>query len=800
MAQQFISFAQNPEFRPLPAIDNAGKAAAAAKKELAQLKQYFDSRRVVDQQAIEDARFSGQNIKALASLTESGTKYFEALTKQTELDKRVGEQWEAYTNGIDPETAAAETQYEALAQGENEAIANARVGQDSITTQQLEDLRQIGRGYQGQRASLIDGRNKYAAYLTNFVASDQYVTYNGKLYKAFDLLSEGGTNYDQKLEAALAQGRLNFIKENGYQNATKTAFVSILGPTIDAVENNLRLNKTTAAIASKQKDELARIDALTKDSVSRVKGPVSLAELQGVFNQSTNDYRINNTGLTRREGNARAVEILTRTLIENDVPGNIEKLKLVQQIPGQEGTELGRLYGPEIQKAIVEASKDEKEADGIAADRIEEELYDSLEQETTVEGRAAKIAAAVKELEGLRSITGDRRAQALRGDSPTLILDPDSKINDAVLKQKVAQGDYPDFTATTNAYQAGRYSKQAYDDYVKGYSQVAKSKDPIVKETFDGYQEGLDRQVETKLGLKKDPTGKFNLVGKPLPYVDYATSSALVTAINRDLVIERNRLLRNTTETDPVKLAQIVDAGLDKWEKANFRTVGGKYYLDGFWDATLQEVTDAKTAETRFKKHFDKFKDPTFRNAPSSLPKKLSSNYDPTKPISVDVALDYSPSRGDMLFDDTQVASYKAAWDAGMLDPELVNASESVNMSPLDLMNYELAAHQQAPYKPKVDAASISGAKQGTHAFELAGFPPRSAGYLSAAVSSMTDWSDPEGLDLEQWAEQMRLLNPRAYRLLMSPNSSNRHMQYALTELIGPDIPDLSALAQYLSA
>ena len=142
----------------------------------------------------------------------------------------------------------------------------------------------------------------------------------------------------------------------------------------------------------------------------------------------------------------------------------------------------------------------------------------------------------------------------------------------------------------------------------------------------------------------------------------------------------------------------------------------------------------------------------------------------------------------------------RVAWDNGNIDPGLVNASDGVNMSPLDLMNYELAAHQQAPYTPQIDTASISGAKQGAHAFELAGFPSRSAGFMAAAISYTTDWSDPESLQLEQWAEQMRLENPRAYGLLMAPGSSPRHMQQAMNELAGMELPNLSALAQYLTA
>jgi len=798
---QFESFARVPGFRPRSVVDTAGQVREQTARELDQMRQFFASRRLTDQQRIEDTRFVGQDLQALASLTQSGTKYFEDLAKQTAKDKEIGEQWAAWTEGIDDQTVAVEKEAEATAAIQNEAVSSAREGQDAATVRRLEEQRRIGRGFQGQKASLIDGRNKYAAYLTNYVASNAPIMWQGRYIAASELLSEGGAGYDQKLDAVIQQARFEFIKNNGYQYATKTAFVEILAPTISASENSIRLNKTTQALAQYQKDEAAAVDARTRDSVSRVTGPVSLADLQQVWNESTDDYRLNNTGLSRRQANARAVGVLARQFILNNTPGNIEKLKLVQQVPGQKGTELGILYGPEIDAAIVEASRDEEQTDTVQANQIEENLYNFLSQEgLTPQARATGIDKAIAELNGLNSRIGFLRARKLAGDSGTLVLDPNSAVNDARLEQQIASGDLPDYETTINGGKAGRYSPEAIKKFEDAYSQKRKAANPIIKETFDGYQESLDRQVEQRLGLKKDPQGKLNIVGRLLSYIDYPTASALATAINRDLVIQRDRILRNSEQTSPEKLAAELDAKLAAWEKANFYTPGGKYYLGGFWNADPREVDDKDKGKAKYKKFFDKFKEADFRNAPSSLPKNLSNSYDPTKPISAEVALDYSPTRGDTLFDSLDLEEYKTAWESGTIDRNFINASNSVNMSPLDLINYELAAHQEAPYKPKVDTASISGPKQGAHAFELAGFPSRSAGYLSAAISAITDWSDPQSIELEKWAEQMRLENPRAYRLLMNPNSSDRHMQLAVSELLGPDIPNLSALAQYLTA
>lgn len=798
---QFESFARVPGFSPRSVVDTAGQVRERTAKELEQMRQFFGSRRITDQQRIEDTRFVGQDLQALASLTESGTKYFEALAKQTAKDKEIGEQWDAWTKGIDDQTIIAEKEAEATAAVQNEAVSAARQGQDPLVVQRLEEQRKLGRGFQGQKASLIDGRNKYAAYMTNYVASNAPILWQGQYIPASELLAEGGAGYDQKLDAVIQQGRFDFIKNNGYQYATKTAFVEILAPTISSVENNIRLNKTTQSLAQYQKDEAARVDARTRDSVSRVTGPVSLADLQQVWNESTEDYRINNTGLSRRQANARAVGVLARAFVQNNVPGNLEKLKLVQQVPGQKGTELGTLYGPEIQAAIVEASRDEEQTDTVQANQLEQELYNKLSQEgLTPETRAAEIDKTVAALNGLNSRIGYLRARKLAGDSGTLVLDPNSNVNDARLEQQIVSGDLPDYETTINAGRAGRYSPEAIKKFEDAYSQKRKAGNPIVKETFDGYQESLDRQVEQRLGLKKDPQGKLNIVGRLLSYVDYPTAAALSTAINRDLVIQRDRILRNSLETDPEKLSAELDAKLSAWEKANLYTAGGKYYLNGFWLDDPRNATDKKIGPKKYKAFFDKFKDPKFRSAPSSLPKNLSSSYDPTMPISAEVALDYSPSRGDTLFDAVDLDDYKVSWENGVLDRGFINAADSVNMSPLDLINYELAAHQEAPYKPKVDTASISNPKQGAHAFELAGFPSRSAGYLSAAISALTDWSDPQSIELEQWAEQMRLENPRAYRLLMNPNSSDRHMQLAVNELLGPNVPNLSALAQYLTA
>ena len=58
---KFQKFALDPEFRPVSSFDTASRQAQYAKEQVAQLQEFMNSRRVTDQQAIEDARFSGQN-------------------------------------------------------------------------------------------------------------------------------------------------------------------------------------------------------------------------------------------------------------------------------------------------------------------------------------------------------------------------------------------------------------------------------------------------------------------------------------------------------------------------------------------------------------------------------------------------------------------------------------------------------------------------------------------------------------------------------------------------------------------
>ena len=116
MAQQYRRYAPNPQYNPLYAVDNAGKAADAARKEIQQMRDFYQSRRVVDQQIIEDTRFVGQDAQTLASLTKTGADYFKQLAKQTAEDKEVGATWDAYNKGIEDHTVLTETQAEATAE------------------------------------------------------------------------------------------------------------------------------------------------------------------------------------------------------------------------------------------------------------------------------------------------------------------------------------------------------------------------------------------------------------------------------------------------------------------------------------------------------------------------------------------------------------------------------------------------------------------------------------------------------------------------------------------------------------
>lgn len=317
---QYESYALGPKFDPPTPVDNTTKARKRYQQELNQLQDFFNQNRVVDQQRIEDARFAGQDAKALAPFLKSAGETTQAFLKKANEDKIIGQYVESAMRE-DPRISAVEDQtYEfgSQAQGGSKLF-------DGIANEQ---------------AFLTDVAATLDSQVNGLLQSNYMVNYNGQQIPLFQLAQNPAT-------AALAT---NFAlqqvyKNRGVQFATKRGFVEILKPMHRQVLSNRTSNLITQANAVQQRSNQSALKQEASASAARLTklaqdGQLSDAEVEAAFLNLADKGRGTNTGFSASETQVAILDSMLST-VERDEALNT-KLQNVRLRGG--GQRLGDLY------------------------------------------------------------------------------------------------------------------------------------------------------------------------------------------------------------------------------------------------------------------------------------------------------------------------------------------------------------------------------------------------------------------------------------------------------------------------
>ena len=80
---EYQRFAKEPSYQVETPITRGDAAQAKAQQDIQRQQEFYNSNRIVDQQRIENARFAGQNLQALAPFAQSIVKQIEEIEKQS---------------------------------------------------------------------------------------------------------------------------------------------------------------------------------------------------------------------------------------------------------------------------------------------------------------------------------------------------------------------------------------------------------------------------------------------------------------------------------------------------------------------------------------------------------------------------------------------------------------------------------------------------------------------------------------------------------------------------------------------
>ena len=190
---------------------------------------------------------------------------------------------------------------------------------------------------------------------------------------------------------------------------------------------------------------------------------------------------------------------------------------------------------------------------------------------------------------------------------------------------------------------------------------------------------------------------------------------------------------------------QLLQKTANEWYQQNVLTKGGKYYL-----GDLQDASDSGNwGSGKYPKESMKYWN-NLVNSPELLatPQGLSMSSAPQdftrRSISSITRSEFNPVRGDRLFAPDALESYADTYkENGSFPPGLIDAAETVGMSPLALLQQQLGSYGMEPVVPNTSGSGvdISTAEQGARFLMTKGFPARGASFLSGNITQESSWN-----------------------------------------------------------
>ena len=395
---EYQSFALGPVFQPPTPTDNTTKARKNYEKELSLLQEFFNNNTVVDQQRVEDTRFAGQDLKALAPFAESLTKYATDVAKQTNKDKVIGQ----LVDGVmqeDPRISAVE--------GQTYEFGKRAEGGTKLFT-----------GVANERAFLTDVGATLDADVAALLQSNYMVNYNGQQIPLFQLAQNPATA-SLAVDFALRQ----VYKNRGVDYATKAGFVEILSPIHRSVLTNRTTNLISQANSVQQRSNQGALKQQSSAAAATMiqladKGQLTPEVVGSTFVELADNSLKLNTGLTPSESQ---ILILGQMLATSQRNETLNTLLQDVRLPGG-GQRLGDLY-PKVftdDQARIEDNQikfDRRQAEQLAGDGRQEilQMYQNGAPQSVIDERVRDLTEQITNIDPVVGATFSNGAYTLRG-------------------------------------------------------------------------------------------------------------------------------------------------------------------------------------------------------------------------------------------------------------------------------------------------------------------------------------------------------------------------------------------------
>ena len=617
-------------------------------------------------------------------------------------------------------------------EGQADAVSTAQ-RQIEQKTGDLNTGESFRRQYAGMSAGVVSesvlltqARMSYGTYMNQFMNSNVEVMG----VPARELIARGDVAATQ---AVMAAGRQSFFKDFGLGRASKRGLVKSLVPTIYSMDAQLATSFTNGAIKANRDATKATLGGQAFADARNGGAPAE----QTWRTAADNLFRAN-TGLSRGEANTAALQSVLNGYISAGDVDSIERLLTVQARPGQKGTELGRGANAElIYEALGKAKKKQGELDDAFADQSNQQMYaelaaapDDNARRTIINNYATKL-----EQQGLYE-----EAFELRNKVSSLSLSGYKETNEAEIQEAIdAGGDVtPEFIQ--DAVADGRISREKGKSFLTQVQPLQVTKNQTFKDTTNGLVKEAQRKFLESVGLKKDPFGnhiKVKAIDKAV--MSEGESVAVTEQMEREMERAAAYAVQRSGAQSEVDIEQVTTEALRKWTEDNLESEKGKYYIPPYGRADSEQRKTSVDKARQLSSTSGLLKRPNLTSLRSVYESQdFRTMWSPGSPITPLFARQIKLSRGDLLFDSSEVEEWKKEYEqTGEFNSAITDVARSLGVSELKLLNSQLKAN-------KIDAIQPQLTGNLKQQLQSLGVPSTNAEYLSSN-GSFNPASVPKG-------------------------------------------------------
>ena len=751
--QQFKIYDDVQGFRPLavssyiPTLERNQRIQANAEQEA--LNQLRENNRVRQK----NAQLAGKDLIALSNLSKTLFSAAEQHYKKSLEDKEVDETYRALMGDVNP----LEDQQQQIADdeaAENAELTNTVANDVEESTGDIAaseairiDYGSAGRGFAGEKAALMKAQVAYSPFMAAWMASNNVITtQNGQEITVQDAIRSGDSRL---IQGAVAVGRRTFIKQYGLQRASKRQFVKMMANTIinaDAQVSGAAVREGIKANRDEVKSVLTGQGYEIGQTVTPSNVPQSYRDLADTMWKS-GVYK------SRGAANEAALDSIIDGMTDRGDVDGLRQLLTTEKIEGNPGTQLRSQYGNKINDAIVKAEGRQETIINKGIEEIESSMYQRLgyiedDSPNAIEQRDLIIEDTAKQYEQIGEY---KKARELRSQRDNLTVAGNSQRVNAELEQQINDGVIVDAKPINDAYSLGSISR---DQRNKRIAQLNAKTDsgkvpssPIATKLINSYTRRWVEESGRAFGLKADQFGNYvDSLANETTIISPGDAAVLKGQVEAELRTISNQLLRENPGISDQELQRELTKRLQEWWTKETQSAGGAYRIDDVIKSR-QEQAQAPT------KDFSQF-EARFKNSINNLDERVSGRSgrdDSPKDFShrsqVDTVRreDFNPLRMDILFNKTTTKQFADTYQSsGVINKDIVRMADKLGMTPMALLQQQLAANGLEPVKPPVRSRQSSTTPltsvQGAQKLMSYGFPVRGASWLSGNIAQESSW------------------------------------------------------------